>query len=74
MVEMFGIYALLLAGWGIYSQRRAAARGDQAAADALLTAVPATPTLPLPALPVAALPVAALERGGAARRHLSTTL
>jgi hypothetical protein len=63
MVEMFGIYALLLAGWGLYSQRRAAARGEDAATAAALAAAPATPTIA----------VRAHERGSAARRHLSTT-
>jgi hypothetical protein len=62
MVEMFGIYALLLAGWGLYRERRAAARSDEEATAASLYGAPATPTT-----------VPTRERGAAARRHLGTT-
>jgi hypothetical protein len=60
MIEMFGVYALLLTAWGIYSQRRAAAHGDE---DAALAAAPSTPAIVVPVR----------ERGAAARRHLGTT-
>jgi predicted transporter len=63
MLEMFAVYALLLAGWGLYSQRRAAERGEDAATAAALAAAPSTP----------AIAVTTRERGTAARRHLSTT-
>jgi hypothetical protein len=64
MVEMFGIYALLLAAWGLYRERRAAAaaESDEAAASETLYGPPATPTT-----------VPTRERGSAARRHLGTT-
>ena len=62
MVEMFGIYALLLAGWGLYRERRAAARSDEAAASEALYGSPVTPTT-----------IPTRERGSAARRHLGTT-
>jgi hypothetical protein len=63
MVEMFGVYALLLAAWGLYSQRRAAAKGEEAETVAALDAAPPTPTIT----------VTRIERGDAARRHLGTT-
>ena len=62
MVEVFGIYALLLAAWGLYRERRAAARSDEAAAAAALYGAPATPAT-----------VPTRERGAAARRHLNGT-
>lgn len=62
MVEVFGIYALLLGAWGLYRERRAAAaQSDEAAAASALYDVPATPTIPT------------RERGAAARRHLGGT-
>jgi hypothetical protein len=61
MVELFAIYAVLLAAWGLYSQRRAAgaavAGGAEPEAAALAAGAPAVPTR---------------ERGAAARRHLGT--
>jgi hypothetical protein len=57
MVELFGIYALLLLGWGLWRARTTAA-GSDAAADA-----------PVAARRPASV---AHERGAAARRHLST--
>jgi hypothetical protein len=63
MVELFGIYALLLAGWGLYAQRRAATAGEDAETTAALNAAPPTPTIT----------VTRIERGAAARRHLSPT-
>jgi hypothetical protein len=61
MVELFAIYAVLLAAWGLYSQRRAAA--DGAAGDAKPEA--AAGAVGAPAVPTR-------ERGAAARRHLGT--
>ena len=62
MVEVFGIYALLLGAWGLYRERRAAAtQSDEAAAAATLYDAPPTPRIPT------------RERGAAARRHLGTT-
>ena len=62
MVEMFGIYAVLLVGWGLYRERRAAARSDEQAAADTLHEQPATPTV-----------APTRKRGTAARRHLGTT-
>jgi hypothetical protein len=63
MVEMFGVYALLLAAWGLYSQRRAAGACED----------PETPApLDVPA-PTSTITVTRIERGDAARRHLGTT-
>jgi hypothetical protein len=64
MVEMFAVYALLLAAWGLYSQRRAARAGDQAVTDAAVEVGPPAPTT---------ITVTRIERGDAARRHLGTT-
>jgi hypothetical protein len=61
MVEMFGVYALLLAAWGLYSQRRARAACEEPETVAALDAPPPTIT------------VTRIERGDAARRHLGTT-
>jgi hypothetical protein len=59
MVELFGIYALLLTAWGLYRKRRAAAaQSDEALAAAALYDAPATRAIPT------------RERGAAARRHL----
>jgi hypothetical protein len=63
MVEMFGVYALLLAAWGLYSQRRSAGAGEEAETVAALD-VPA---------PTSTITVTRIERGDAARRHLGTT-
>jgi hypothetical protein len=57
MVEMFGVYALLLAGWGLWKAH--AGSSDSAPDDAASVAAPVAPT-------------AAHERGAAARRHLRT--
>ena len=63
MVEMFGVYALLLAAWGVYSQRRAAGADEEAD-------TAATPDI---ATPVPSITVTRIERGDAARRHVGTT-
>jgi hypothetical protein len=66
MVELFGIYALLLVGWGLWHQRRAgAAGGERPAASAAAPAAPIVPVAPVVVTPLS-------ERGSAARRHLST--
>jgi hypothetical protein len=61
MLEMFAVYALLLAAWGLYSQRRAAGAAEEAELVDVGPPAPATIT------------VTRIERGDAARRHLGTT-
>ena len=59
MVELFAVYALLLAGWGLWRVHRgAAASPSPEPADE-----PAAPSPP---------PADVHERGAATRRHLST--
>jgi hypothetical protein len=63
MVEMFGVYALLLAAWGVYSQRRTAGADEEAE----------TATTPDIATRAPSITVRRIERGDAARRHAGTT-
>ena len=59
MVAMFGVYALLLVAWGLYSQRQAALAGEDIESAAAVDVAPA-PTIT----------VTRIERGEAARRHV----
>ena len=63
MVEMFGVYALLLAAWGLYSRRRAANAAEEAETESVEVGPPVPTTIT----------VTRIERGDAARRHLGTT-
>ncbi|MEA2442897.1 MAG: hypothetical protein QOJ12_189 [Thermoleophilales bacterium] len=63
MLEMFAVYALLLAAWGVYSQRRAASAAEQAETESVDVGPPVPTTIT----------VTRIERGDAARRHLGST-